>query len=527
MARIASTCRRANTPVCTRASSGNPAFFSCVHWYKGTRTMCIGDDEGPRVAVIGTGIAALMCVRSLAQKASKNASLKNMRVTLCTSRGKLATQMGPRNQSIPQPGKPFFDYGCQYFTADDAWFAQEVSRWEKLGLVQALPAGQVGTLSAKEGFCSVRGTKCWVGCGGMGPMLSALIEDTVKEFRGIVEHVSGFPDAAMAVKGLQKDADGWQLITQSKSRLGPYDVVIGGFAQNVLTDPFLLTGGEACKEMLQCLRRVESNQLIPMQVSFHGDALPASFTAAHIYGEPCLGFVSNNSQKPQQSGKLGTSGPAHWTLLSTSEFAEREFNCNPKGYRNAAEKEMLSAFGRVLGVDDIWKHKPSVNRINHWEDGLAVNTPPQSRGCLFDSSQQFGWVGDFCVQPGIEGAALSGCAMATVLEAWFCSGRDKFDDGKLLPAECDWLSFSSSNIANGTLMDIGTFSSKLELRPLYTHTDLVPRAIGGYDPAAHTGAAGKAAGKAKGNKGKGSKTFDPGQGSKAKGKGKSKGKSKY
>merc|ERR1719313_1903985 len=213
----------------------------------------------------------------------------------------------------------------------------------------------------------------------MGHFLTKITQDTAKEFAGIVEHISGFPDESMKVKRLAKTADGWELETQGGQRLGTFDFVIGGFAQHVLTDPFLLTGGQACEKMLRCLRRVESNQIIPIQVSFEGEALPANFTAAHVYGEDCLSFISNNSRKPQQSGKVGTPGPQHWTLLSTASFAEREFNTNPKGYRRVAEQEMFGALSRLLGIADLAKHRPVINRINHWEDGLPAKTPPNSR----------------------------------------------------------------------------------------------------------------------------------------------------
>merc|ERR1719316_415418 len=223
-------------------------------------------------------------------------------------------------------------------------------------------------LSEKNGFASIAGEKCWVGNGGMGPTLTKIIEDTAKEFAGIVEHVSGFPDESMKVKRLTKIADGWELVTQGGRTLGTFDFVIGGFAQHVLTEPFLLSGGKACEKMLRCLRRVESNQLIPIQVSFEGDPIPADFTAAHIYGEDSLSFVTNNSRKPQQNGKIGTPGPEHWTLISTASFAESEFNTNPKGYRNTAQDKMFEAFSRLLGLKNLSKHRPVVNRINHWED---------------------------------------------------------------------------------------------------------------------------------------------------------------
>merc|ERR1719210_2131265 len=142
-------------------------------------------------------MAAVMCTRSLARMArgevKHGSAIRNARITLCTSRGKLATQMGPRNQTVPKPGKPFFDYGCQYFTATDAIFRQEVTRWQELGFLSALPDGEVGVISP-DGFVATTGEKCWVGNGGMGPMLTRIIEDTRNEFEGTVEQISGFPN---------------------------------------------------------------------------------------------------------------------------------------------------------------------------------------------------------------------------------------------------------------------------------------------------------------------------------------------
>ena len=373
-----------------------------------------------KISLLG-GMAALMCTRRLARMArDKQSSLHGAHITLCTSRGKLATQMGPKNQTLPHPGKPFFDYGCQYFTVSSSpWFAEEVQKWEKLGFCQPLPPGQVGTISSSEGFLPLPGDR-WVGNGGMGPMLTHMIQQTAQEFKETVELVSGFPNEANKVIGLRKLTDPpchWELKTKDGSTLGPFTYVVGGFAQHVLTDPFLLSGGAECSPMLECLRRVESNQVIPIQVSFEGDPLPIPFTAAHVYGDEFLSFIGDNTKKPQQDGTRGTSGSQHLTLLSTAEFAEREFNCNPKGYRRTAEEKLLGSLGRLLGVGSMAKHQPRINRINHWEDGLPVKTPPSSRGCLFDAAEGLGWCGDFCVSPGVEGAANSGVAMADVLES--------------------------------------------------------------------------------------------------------------
>ncbi|CAE7292126.1 unnamed protein product [Symbiodinium necroappetens] len=431
-------------------------------------------------------------------------SLHGARLTLCTSRGKLATQMGPKNMTLPQPGKPFFDYGCQYISVSSDWFVEELELWKKLGFCQVLPPSQVGTISGSQGFQGLPGD-CWVGNGGMAPMLRNIHRQTAQEFEDVLEQVSGFPNDAYKVVGLRKDTSGqWELQMQGGGTLGPFTYVVGGFAQHILTDPFLLSGGAACSAMLECLRRVESNQLIVMQVSFEGEPLPIPFTAAHVCDDEALSFIGNNSQKPQQNGEWGTPGPQQLTLLSTAEFAEREFNCNPKGYRRKAEEKLLAALGRLLKLD-VLKYKPQINRINHWEDGLPTNTPPASRGCLFDAKEGLGWCGDFCVAPGVEGAARSGAAMADVL-ASFHGQKDFCGDG-LLPMDVDWVSISS--VSGFGIVDIGAFPG---VPSRCTHTDHVPSAIGGYDKAkAHFGHVGAAKGyngkgkdyQSKGGKGKG------------------------
>lgn len=187
---------------------------------------------------------------------------------------------------------------------------------------------------------------------------------------------------------------------------------------------------------------------------------------------------------------------------------------------------MFAALARVLGVRNLAAHMPRVNRINHWEDGLAMKMPPDSRGCLLDVEVGLGWCGDFCVAPGVQGAALSGRAMAETLAAYL-QGPSEFDARGLLPADDEWVAIDRNGLKT-SLVDIGAFSGRLGLRSASTHTDLVPSAVEGYNNAAHYGAAGKGKGGGSphsGGKGKGvSKSQGKGQG---KGQGKSQGKGKW
>ena len=61
----------------------------------------------------------------------------------------------------------------------------------------------------------LRDAECWVGNGGMGPLMTKLIAQTASELSDCVEHVSGFPDEGMAVVTIGKTAEGWRLGTKS------------------------------------------------------------------------------------------------------------------------------------------------------------------------------------------------------------------------------------------------------------------------------------------------------------------------
>merc|ERR1719491_2480583 len=341
----------------------------------------------------------------------------------------------------------------------------------------------------------------------MGVLITKLIDDAENEFLpdGNLRVQRGFPNQKKKIQGLSKNSEGkWMLQTKEGETVGPFDFVVGGFAQHCLTDPFLLSGGDATKSMLSCLRKVESNQLIVMQVSF-SPPLPsknAPFTAAHVSGEDCLSFVANNSKKPHQDQKFRTDNNSieSWTLISTANFGEREFNINTNGYRNIAEEKMLAALSRILNISNLRsKHNPKINRINHWEDGLSANVPPSSRGCLLDISQNIGWCGDFCTdRPNLEGAAQSGSTMAHYLNLYYANknnaGETVLSAPEFLPSSVAWIPRTAlkkglSAFSDETRVDIGQFAHNQQLLPSqFSHTNLVPSSLHGYDKALGKGA---------------------------------------
>lgn len=442
----------------------------------------------PRLAVLGSGPAALACVRSLAAAARAEGSLRGSRISWFTFRGKMASQMsGAGVKTICQAGQPYHDYGCQFFTAQDPDFEAEVLRWSKLGCCQAMPDGSVGVIDGRDGFTAYAGQPCWVGNGGMAPMMSALVTQTVDEFDDVIEHFPGFPNERNKVQSCSKIDECWSLTTQGGRCHGPFDVVVGTFSH--ITSSFLASA--PCAAIRKCLRQMECNEIIAMQVIFDLP-LNTDFALAHVRHHPDLCFVSNNSRKPQQCGSMGTPGPQHWTLLSTAHFAEREVRTNPKGYRRSAERRMLGALAQLLGLSSLEEYHPRVQRINHWDSALHTRTPPNSRGCLFDLKERIGWCGDFCVAPCVEGAFLSGTSMAQEIAAYWTKTHVLLESGDLLPdLGKPWVAFEPR--ANAAAVDIGEFPGLAgQLPTSCTHNALViPEARGNHKDIAEMGAGGK------------------------------------
>eukprot|EP00466_Bigelowiella_natans_P005933 jgi/Bigna1/89943/estExt_fgenesh1_pg.C_580116 len=353
-----------------------------------------------------------------------------LKVTWFTSRGKLATQMGKNHMAFPKPNVPYYDYGVQYILATEPSFCEDMKTYEKWGLCQPIQPGKIGAIHSrlgieKEGkdnttfeyksfdFSNIKVGEVWssqrqqayVANGGFGYFRPSLIEKTASELKHMgVEWVPGFPNQNAKIININRRKDGkWNLKAKDGTIFGPYDVVIGGFSQHCLTDPFLLSGKKDAQPMLECLRRVEFNQLVVMQVEFPR-SVRASFTMAFI--NPIIPSSTSASFEDIITSYLTTrrnlikmesllrlvditvdvnvgkhikpyraQDPELWTLVSTAHFAETQFHTNPKGYRKIAEKHMLADFAKILGkrVEDLGRYK--INRINHWEDAVPVTVP--------------------------------------------------------------------------------------------------------------------------------------------------------
>eukprot|EP01025_Chloroclados_australasicus_P062501 TRINITY_DN8211_c0_g1_i1.p5 TRINITY_DN8211_c0_g1~~TRINITY_DN8211_c0_g1_i1.p5 ORF type:complete len:110 (-),score=14.61 TRINITY_DN8211_c0_g1_i1:294-623(-) len=70
-------------------------------------------------------------------------------------------------------------------------------------------------------------------------------------------------------------------------------------------------------------------------------------------------------------------------------------------------EKMLDAFSRVIG-QKLPKH--CFSKVQLWGAAVPMNT--WQHPCVWDAQQQVGICGDWLVKPSIEGAFISGVAMA-------------------------------------------------------------------------------------------------------------------
>lgn len=388
-----------------------------------------------QIAVVGSGVAALMSVRTFCASIEKHDQSSAIKVTWFTARRKMGATQSALSKSPmakPKPGSPFFDYGCQYMSPVSSVFQNELERWKGLDLVS--DQFEVSVLNAAAGEKSSNNmqkldTLGWVGKGGMGPMLEALTQQTKEEFagRGGLAHISGFPEVEQQITSIHRDDNSkkWFLNTERKEcEFGPYNYVIGCFGHPKRTDPFLRSGGDRTKRMMNFLKGVKYNQFYVLQIILeqgYDHENIKNLSACHVLNHPVLSFVADNSKKPHQKGVHSDSETKkpYITLISTADFAE----ANQKGDRKKLQDKMMSSFASLFCKDAgslrgfQAKYQPKIHRLNYWQDGRPVNTV-ESADFLFDSSVNLGWCGDFCVAPSVDGAARSGVAVAK-----FCLDR--------------------------------------------------------------------------------------------------------
>ena len=315
------------------------------------------------IAVIGAGLSGLFAARTL----SDHGHPVRIFETADRPGGRIATQ---RNGSMA------FDTGAQYFTVRDDRFKRYVQSWQTDGIV-APWKGKVVVI--KDGAISDerRLIERWVSIPSMDTIAAHLAHGIELQLNRTIVSIS-------------KQSRQWQLLDQQRNTEGPFDAVV-----IAVPPPHADTLAAANPAMLRRISSVKMQPSLAVMVAFE-KPLKLPFDAAFVHDSP-LSWIARNNSKPNRP-------PVEcWVLHANAVWTQANHNRNA----DQLERRLIDAFFGITGLVPL---EPVYHTAHYWRSAQA--THPLNQGALWDTDQQLGFCGDWCQMSRIEGAALSGMAVA-------------------------------------------------------------------------------------------------------------------
>ena len=120
-----------------------------------------------------------------------------------------------------------------------------------------------------------------------------------------------------------------------------------------------------------------------------------------------LSWVAKNSSKPGRE-------PAEcWVIHASPEFSAERLEDSPE----QVAQQLVQEFARLFGIRSL---KPSFLTAHRWRYARPMATAGQP--FLYDNELRLGACGDWCIEARVEGAFLSGEALAGAISAQYPSG---------------------------------------------------------------------------------------------------------
>jgi predicted NAD/FAD-dependent oxidoreductase len=270
-----------------------------------------------------------------------------------------------------------FDHGAQYFTARDPGFVREVQRWRSRGKV-APWEGRIVVLKDEATVTDSAETERYVGVPTMSQLAREMSEN-------IQVHVGS------RIRRLSRTASQWWLISDIDATNGPYDGVVVAVPSRQAAS--LL---EPSPDLARVAERTVMHPCWAV-MAVPEQPLALDFDAAFVHDAP-LGWVACNSSKP------GRGGPERWVLHGAPAWAEAHLEDEPQSVARTLWRSFFESLGRpVVGARHLEAHR--------WRFALPEPSTLDDV-CLYDSALRLGACGDWCGGARVEGAYLSGVALA-------------------------------------------------------------------------------------------------------------------
>jgi predicted NAD/FAD-dependent oxidoreductase len=334
-------------------------------------------DKSSKVGVIGAGISGLTCARRL-QEAGWKVRLfdKGRQVG-----GRCATR---RIDSIGS-----FDHGAQYFTARHPEMKRHVESWTEAGII-AIWQGLIGKLEGCHWIPTRSETTRYVGVPAMNAFPTHLAQGLDVQLQ-------------TRISSIRNHSHQWQLTTDK-------EIIDERFDFLVITAPApqsaILTS-----EFPQVSTRLRTAGILPcwaVMVAFE-ERLDIPWDAAFVEDSK-LSWIARNSSKPGRRDR-----PDCWVLHANPEWSQTHIERTADEIR----RELVAEFWRLTG-----KAAQSVSFASAHRWRYSIPSQTLESQFLLDRQRNLGLCGDWCDGPRIEGAFLSGLAMADAIIANYSTNQD-------------------------------------------------------------------------------------------------------
>ncbi|NML13962.1 NAD(P)/FAD-dependent oxidoreductase [Azohydromonas caseinilytica] len=333
----------------------------------------------PRVAVVGAGLAGITCARRLSEAGCAVQLFDKSRGV----GGRMATR---RVEWIDTDGavhRAAFDHGAPAFSARSAAFRAFIDEAVGDGVLRRWEP-----VMAPGSHANLDGLAHWVATPDMPALCRHL--------------AAGLPlTRSCTVDELVRDRDGgWRLLSQG-------DMVGDG-----VFDAVVLAMPPAQAAVLLALHRddwARQAWSVPMQPCWTlmgaEGGTPPPWDAAWPQRGP-LAWIVRNASKPGRAAE--DDGLTRWVVHATAEWSATFLESASDSVQSALQE----ALARELGRTPRWAHVA----VHRWRYALAPRrTDAAGKPCWWDAALGLGVCGDFFTGAGVEGAWLSGRALAAAI----------------------------------------------------------------------------------------------------------------
>ena len=322
------------------------------------------------IAVIGAGLAGLSCAQALLQAGHTVHVFDKAR----GPSGRMSTRRAEDDNGPWQ-----CDHGAQYFTARDPAFRAEVARWQQAG-VAALWNARLASFDGNAWSTPATPLERFVGTPRMTSPAAWL-----------VQHL-GEPALAQwqtTVQRLDHTEGGWTITSAEHGLHSPrYSAVL--LAVPAPQAVPLLAPVSPAGAALAASARMRGSWAVMLR---YASPVALPWEGAFINTGP-LRWVARDSSKP------GRTGQETWLLHASPEWSEAHIEDSAEAVTTA----LLAAFAALGGP------APLAATAHRWR--YADTEPALTQGSWWDAQMRLGLCGDWLHGGKVEGAWLSGRALA-------------------------------------------------------------------------------------------------------------------